>query len=313
MQSKNYGYLFMLLFSMSFSYLSAQKWVNLDNRWIITACCTGGGFGQGSFYQAAFFKDSVFINDHYYFQLYTSIDSLFKIVKPTNAYYREKNGIVYYLDKYGNPEEVMYNFNMTKGDSMINNTGSNIIKDVFKVLSVDTIELLNGEKRRRWSIQNKRIFTTGLVDTSKRAMHWVEGIGSVEVATFYPKYMFFFDIFEVFICYSFKEQCAYCAYKGDCPNILGPRLGPDRTQDITSLTSFQLLQNTGDGNIRFNLDAPGHYRCQVFDVIGRPLQSPLVSQGVNNVSLTDSPKGIYILHIYDLENQQQMGLKVLRQ
>jgi hypothetical protein len=296
----------MILVTISFAPLSAQKWVNLNNRWTTSVCCSGGGFGQGSFYTASFFKDSVFMKDHYYYQLYTSIDSLLQIVNPTNEYYREEKGIVYYLDKYGSPEVIIYNFNLTKGDSITYYTGSN--GRIIKVISVDTIELLNGEKRKRWSLLDK-----GSKNLPSNIRHWVEGIGAIEFVTFYPRLLFFFDVFGGVICYFFKEQYLFGVYKGDCPNRLGPRQGPVSTRDIATLTSFRLLQNTGDGNIRFHLDAPGRYRCQVFDAMGKQLQSPPVSQGVNNVSLTDSPKGIYILHIYDLENQQQMGLKVVRQ
>ncbi len=124
--------------------------------------------------------------------------------------------------------------------------------------------------------------------------------------------MYASDCKPLLLCYFSKNQYLF-GKEMECPKLLGERQGSVSTRDIATLTSFQLLQNTGDGNIRFNLDAPGRYRCQVFDATGRLLQSPPISQGVNNVSLADAPKGIYIVHIYDLENQQQMGLKVVRQ
>lgn len=89
------------------SFLLAQKMISIDNRWYFYDLSPISYYSQE---YAAFFRDSVKINGHYYYQLYRTVDSSYKLVEPTNFFYREEKEIVYRLNNVNNKEDTIYNF-----------------------------------------------------------------------------------------------------------------------------------------------------------------------------------------------------------
>ncbi len=278
--------------------LPAQKMISSGNLWNIYYSGDFSGHGRANY--LFFFKDSVNINGQYYFQLYRDNDSTFNKPIPTRNYYREKAGIVSRWDSTLNKEMIVYNFNLNINDTFP------IRNRAIKVLSIDTVQLFDNIKRKRIILYHPRYGTNPY-----RLTYWIVGIGWLS-DPFHPDAAYLSDGGASLNCFFSNDKYIYGYSKDGCKRKPGEII-IDQSTEIKELVGFQLLNNSGDGNIAFRLDTPGRYQCQVFDAMGRLLQSPSVSQGVNKVSLTDAPKGIYILHIYDLENQQQMGLKVVRQ
>lgn len=294
---KFYFYL-LILMAFSLPYTStAQKWVSTNNCWY-----TVGSFqGERDLNFAYLFRDSIELNGHYYFTLYNTMDSTFQDLKTTNTLLREEKGIVYrLLDKVNYSEDIMYNFNLNKGDSITYKKFSG--ETVIHVVAVDTIELLDGSKRKRWSLSMKNRPSEGI-------RYWVAGIGATMGATFNPANMYVSDLGSL-SCYFFKDQYLY-GKQSTCPNPFRP--GSVSTQEIKELKGIQLIQNNGDGKILLRLEDPGKYGFKLYNALGGILQSHTAAQGDNRLSLIELPKGIYFLQVYELESQKQKTLKVLRQ
>jgi hypothetical protein len=277
--------------------LPAQKMISIGNLWNINFYGDFSGHGRAN--TLFFFKDSLKINGQYYFQLYRDNDSTFNKPIPTRKYYREKAGIVSRWDSTLNKDMIVYNFNLNINDTFP------IRNRAIKVLNIDTIQLFDNVKRKRLTFYHPQYGTNPYSLT-----YWIEGIGGLS-EPFHPEVTYLTTSGSSLNCFFSNGKYVYGYDKEGCKRRPGLII-IDKATEIKELVGFQLLNNSGDGNIAFRLETPGRYQCQVFDATGRRLQSPPVSQGVNKVSLTDAPKGIYILHIYDLENQQQMGLKVVR-
>jgi hypothetical protein len=272
--------------------------ISSGNLWNIYFSGDFSGNGRANY--LFFFKDSLKINEQYYFQLYSSHDSTFNDIISTHEYYREKAGIVSRWDSTLNKEMIVYNFNLKINDTFP------IRNRAIIVLKIDTVQLYDDVKRKRLILYHPLYGTNPY-----RLTYWIAGIGWLSYP-FRPDAAYLSDGGASLNCFFSNGKYVYGYDKEGCKRKPGLII-IDKSTEIKELVDFQLLNNSGDGNIAFRLDTPGRYRCQVFDAMGRLLQSPSVSQGVNNVSLADAPKGIYILHIYDLENQQRMGLKVVRQ
>lgn len=291
-------YLCLILFLPSA--LCAQKMISVDNRWNFYNPGDFSGYGRGIY--ASFFKDSVEIDGKYYYQTYSTTDSTFQDATATHNFYREENGIVYQRDERLKSEEIIYNFNLNAGDSIIYLFGT--FQQIVKVLAVDSIKLLDKTTRKRLTLYNPRY---AMKESNFR--YWIEGIGGL-VQTFNPSLMYASDGTSSLSCFFHKGDYTYGYYIDKCPDKLG-RIIIDNTKEITPLQGVQLLQNLGDGNISFRLENPGQYQCKVYNTLGSLLQTQIARQGDNFISVTSFPKGIYFLQVYDLENQRQKTFKLL--
>ncbi|WP_373548068.1 T9SS type A sorting domain-containing protein [Haliscomenobacter sp.] len=291
-------YLYFLLFLPTV--LLSQKMISVDNRWNFYNPGDFSGYGRGIY--ASFFKDSVEIDGKYYYQAYSTTDSTFQDATATQNFYREENGIVYQRDERLKSEEIIYNFNLKTGDSIIYLLGT--FQQIVKVLAVDSIQLLGKTKRKRLTLYNP---IYAIKESNFR--YWIEGIGGL-VQTFNPSLMYASDGTSSLSCFFHKGDYTYGYYKNKCPDKLG-RIIIDNTKEIKPLQGVQLLQNLGDGNLSFRLENPGHYQCKVYNSLGSLLQTQIAQQGDNFISATNLPKGIYFLQIYDLENQRQQSFKLL--
>lgn len=98
-----------------------------------------------------FFKDSFEIGGKYCYQAY---DSIVNTLIPSRYYYREQAGIVYLYTGFVDPnmpnEQVIYNFNMEVGDSIVYE------RYQPKVVKIDSVTLLDGSKRKRLELFSPR-------------------------------------------------------------------------------------------------------------------------------------------------------------
>lgn len=303
MPAQKIVYILLLLISAAVS-LQAQKFVNLDNRWRMIAYPNW----VGTHPYLTFFKDSVEIEGKYYYQRYTSVDSTLQVIDATGEYYREEAGIIYHRWNNRYPflpkEIVIYNFNLNVGDSI------DLVNYRLKVVKIDSINLLDGSKRKRWEFSsNRRFFYYNL--------YWVEGIGSLNLETLRPELATLTDGAHSFSCYFYKDELLYIS-PYDPGNNAGmtcaTRLGADpvSTRNLQELASLTILQNQGDGEIIFQLNEPGKYQYHLYNATGAMLQQSLLAQGTHRISLAPLPHGIYFLRILDTEHWQQKTLKLVR-
>lgn len=280
--------------------ISAQKFVSTDNRWYLY------DLGTTKYYSkeyAAFFKDSTYLNGHFYHQLYRTVDSAYRHIEPTKMFYREEAGIVYRLDNTDNSEDTIYNFNLKTGES-ITYGKSQPYDAIAIVYSVDTVTLIDGSKRRQVSVYNPRFLSGGYY-----IRRFIDGIGAIETGTFNPELMFYG--FVAFRCFYHKGKYLFGVQEGSCRNTY--ENFPLSVNKIQELEGLQLIQNTGDGTIAFQIEYEGKYQCKVYNAQGVEMFTPLVQRGYNRISTTTLPKGIYFVQVYDPKNLRQKTLKFVHQ
>ena len=280
--------------------LLAQKMVSVDNRWYFYDL-SPPKYHSVEF--AAFFKDSVQINGHFYYQLYRTVDSAYHDVESSKVFFREEKGIVYRWNNSNNTEDTIYNFNLKVGQTMTYDRFdvSPTYQTIAIVYSVDTVELLDGSKRRKISVYNPRFLSGGYYIRS-----FIEGIGNIELGTFAPEQIFD-NVGVVFRCFYQKGQYVFGNHDGRCRDIY--QNFPLTVSKIEELKNLKLIQHTGNGTISFHLENVGNYSCKVYNALGATLFTPVVRQGLNQISVRDLPKGIYFVQVYDLENRRQKTLK----
>lgn len=293
MQAQKIGYILLLLTCVAFS-AKAQKFVSLDNRWRMDR-----QDWSATYKYITFFKDSVEIDGKYYYQSY---DSVVNVLTPRRDYFRQEGGIVYYYWDNGSPngpkEQVIYNFNMAVGDSIVYHNNYRL-----KVVKIDSISLLDGSKRKRLEL------TTNYF---RYNLYWVEGIGGIDIETLRPHYATISDGTSTFSCYFYKNEARYSNqyYAEGCALNLA---NPVSTHNLQELTSIEVLQNQGDGTIVFQLNEPGKYQYHLYSATGALLEQKTLGQGVHHVSLGAFPQGMYFMRVIDTEKLQQKTLKIVKQ
>lgn len=283
-----------LLFCSLAHFVSAQKFVSLDNRWRMDR----NDF-SGIYKYITFFKDSVEIDGKYYYQSY---DSVVNVLTPRGDYFRQEGGIVYYYWDNGSSnapkERVIYNFNMAVGDSIVYYNNYRL-----KVVKIDSISLLDGSKRKRLEL------TTNYF---RYNLYWVEGIGGIDIETLRPQYATLTDGTSGFSCYFYKNEALYSRGSNVGQSCDLNLADPVSTRNIQELTSLKVLQNRGDGELAFQLNESGRYQCHLYTATGAVLEQKVLGQGVHRISLLAFPKGMYFLRLLDTELWQQKTLKLVR-
>lgn len=118
-----------------------------------------------------FLEDSVQLGDRWYLQLQLSI-SQSSGNWIDKGLFREENGVIYVV--VNNEEQVSMNFNSVTGDELELYSPGSDGAGKFSVVSVDTVELMDGSHRKRLGLT-----CYGYDDW---IYYWVEGIGSLKNA-----------------------------------------------------------------------------------------------------------------------------------
>jgi hypothetical protein len=280
---------FTLFLSISTCPLFGQVFVSQSNEWFADDCCYS--VGQTNCYTYKYwFSDTVIINSLTYLHLNSNNPQpLFEV----GAYYREDNGIVFMKKNINEAEIKIYNFNLSVGEEFeIGNPDNNFS---IKVLSVDSIMLNSGEKRKRLNIASS-------LDTNITTF-WIEGIGS-GLSPMNTLYMFSLDCWNEFNCF---HKDGFVEFQiGDCDLSASKDLKP-------SESSFILSPNPATNQVRFSrADAQPLNRIliSVTDVNGRTVwQSPPNTNNADYIEwqTDNAPSGGYFYIIQDASGLIQTG------
>jgi hypothetical protein len=190
--------LFFLVIIAHFS-TQAQSFVNPANKWWVDNCCVSFGTGQTSCHAYEYyFGDSVWIDNVAYRELITN--NQFGSFQP-GKYYREEEGKVFMKMNELDPENLIYDFNLEAGDTLELNFSGFLIS--LEVLSVDSVTLVSGEKR-------KRLLLNSVLDP----IIWIEGVGSL-LGTMNTQYILSLDCWNSLNCYQFNGSSQYPS--AECP------------------------------------------------------------------------------------------------
>ena len=121
------------------------------------------------------FRNDTLINKHNYSQLYVKSDTSKSAGWNKMDYFlREDSLNRVYIINYLDEDEILYDFNLVKGDTFFPEPGNDYCE--LLVIDVDTVELLNGEKRKRL-----KLVEADAPDPNAPwfgSQDWIEGMGS---------------------------------------------------------------------------------------------------------------------------------------
>lgn len=292
----------LLLFTLHFiavQYSRTQSWVNTENRWHVQINCIGN---FNSFEVHAFFlQDTMSYNGKIYLQMLETLDSTFKTATPTGNWYREENGKVYILNPQENqPERLIYDFNLTTGDTLRINRGAGE-EVLIKVVMVDSVALENGRKHKRLIIQDASSF-------SDKTAQWIEGVGS-DLAPLDTRNMFLSDCQDNMNCFYQQDELSYRWYTQSC-SLLGQ---PVSVGKVKKLKGVKFYPTPTRDLVTVELDKDGQYLCRIFSPSGRKMFEQRLEVGKNLVSLKNFPAGIYLLQLQNFSTLQSTTVKVVKQ
>ncbi len=271
------------------------KVINPDNVWYTTKSYA---FSPNTSYDRfSFGKDSVLINDKYYFHLRTSIDSTGDTWKLTGKYAREENGKLWLLDNGQSGEEILVmDMNLMVGDTFA-------VKDVlgpntYHVANTDVVTDLAGIVRRVIELKCDK-------DDEFIRYKWIEGIGPDE------------GVFEANF-----EQCVIdgsnnlltCFYTNDIQHYQTsfnlPCWKPREVNviDISLLSDINIYPNPGLDQIVIEKGNNVILSYQIYTMTGKVLASgKLYDNDKFILSTAEWNSGMYIISINDIKGNYYVG------
>lgn len=159
------------------------KFVNPDNRWYtFEGSAFPNGYVNNYWYR---FQDTVIREGKTYMKLFRSENDPYSNYEDRESYWREDaEGRVYRYDPFKEDgEKLEYDFSLEVGDSI------EYFNSVIHITEVDTVQMENGDLRKRLTITN----------SSGQEVEFVEGIGA-NLGTFSSVY-WITDIFHDLYCF----------------------------------------------------------------------------------------------------------------
>jgi hypothetical protein len=264
----------LLLYSLSLALSAkAQVLVDSNNIWNIV---------EGSFWTGPdrttetyrFFEDTI-INGKTYKKLYVSTESSLTNWNYDGDALREDSSKKVYIILDGGVEQLLYDFNLNVNDSF-NLCGP--WGQAEAVTSIDSVVLLNGEKRKRIKFGN-----------SYPPMEWIEGIGNLSLFT--ESGVCFTDVNFWLNCFAENNTLKY----------------KDNANGFTScLYYYQKLYVTLSPNpfhgaatleIRNGELGIKNLELKIYDVMGRVVHEQIVNRNSEIVNRDGLPDGLYFYQL----------------
>ncbi len=200
------------------------------------------------------------------------------------TFMRIENGIVF-QNGIGGAEQMIYNFNLLTGDSFYLGDGINTFE--FVVEKIDTISLLNGDLKKRWTLQPLNPNNPNADNT----VIWVEDIGNINGLL--TNYLPWIDDAEysTILCVKWLENIVFDNPNVDSCWIIITNTNEKREEDII------IYPNPANNEVSILGLESEIERLQVYNICGK-----LVFQGKSDhILLNGLPAGYYFL-IIQLEN-----------
>ena len=288
--------IFLLLFILTITSASAQKWFSTDDSWTYNII---GTWVQG--YSQMTVVDTLTINQKSAFRLENVANILTNNMPRTfeNEFicYEEENQ-VFCLDNYGT-FQLLYDFNLQVGDSIfytVNNSSnscSNLIK--YHLDSLSTIEV-GGEVL---SVQH---FTYSDNETTLSAStRVIEKIGFVdtEFGDIATRHSCTLDIHGFLLC-SYSNGEGSLEFRQGCEALVS-------TNDLIS-NNITIYPNPASDKINIDIKGQLDYKVNLYDKEGK-----LIIESSNSLYLevASIPMGSYLLEIIDMNSYQRFMERIV--
>jgi len=282
--------LLVIILAVSSLTIQGQSLVNSTNVWYVI----DAPFSQPISYDHYRFDGDTLISSQLYKQLYFSNDSLMTTWWYYGALREDLFKKVYYVRPSEVNERLLYDFNLNVNDTFHICYGAYSIT----VNSIDTITLLNGESRKRFS------FTPG-------PEIWIDGIGSTMGVVTDGGYYYCptTDGGTIFLnCFSENDTLKYkdTFYNIPCSIVTGIS---DKEQNIhidlfpNPFNSYAVLTIS---DFRFT-----NYNLRIYNAMGQLLQNQVINNGSTKIDRDLLRDGIYFYQIINCKGYSMTGKFVI--
>lgn len=239
-----------------------------------------------------------------YNKIYSLVDTTYNPNPDRSVYFcglREENKSIY-IKFEGRDEEILYDFNLEIGDSIIYTRGG-VFTGIFepelflethcdtfyrKVVSIDTIPLIDGSMRRRYHLTN----TEGVWSN-----YWVEGLGDIYWLGLINPY-----ITDAYTngdswhpqCYKIGNQIIYL--NSNCDDCFC-RLYSEIETPSKKHNDYKLYPNPVHNYLFINSDFQHDAVINIYDSTGALILSKATDSNSNAINVQKLKSGIYYLRI----------------
>lgn len=261
-----------LIFSFCSIFATAQTIVDSHKVWNVISSLNFGDTGTAAFY----FDGDTTIGAYQYKKLQFDLDTG-AFFPPYPFAVREDTTAKQVFFRFANNESLAYDFSLSQGDTFFTNLYGMNIQMVVGI--VDSVSLLNGEKR-------KRLHLSG--DT------WIEGIGSIYGLPYVGVYFYTVDIYPSLNCFSEFDTLKYESGLYPC------YFGIVDVHKISSFNNFEISPNpfSDFAFITFENPMRENYNIKIFSPDGRVVfQSKNISTNNLKIVTANFKSGIYFIQL----------------
>lgn len=268
--------------------VSSQSFLQENKTWNVVECMNFSGCGTRSF---RIIGDTT-IGQVDYKKLYSTNDTTFTNWNLYGAM-RENNNQVFIYNSYLDSEELLYDFNLTVGDtfSTIVNTPDYIDCSIdIVVSSIDTVILENNEPRQRFTFSGEQ---------------WISGVGSLYGLIYVGVDQCIFDMYYDLSCCHENEELVFRSPNFDNCLINTVGLNENSTQISHSVYPNPFTQTTV---LNFNYSSSQTYRLQIINSTGQVVMKiNQINSGKIEISGNELNSGIYFYLLTNDKNEIVSG------
>lgn len=259
--------------------VSSQTFIQENKAWNVVECMNLAGCGTQTF---KILGDTT-IGQTAYKKLYATNDTTISNWFRYGALRENENRVYFYL--FANETEVvLYDFNLTVGESFISTYNSIEYQGCpieMEVSSIDTVTVENGEQRQRFN------FSDGET--------WISGIGSLYGLVYVGVYQCIIDMYYNLSCCHENEELVFLS-----PNFDHCLINTVGQNEISTRMNHTVFPNpfTQTTVLNFDYSDSQTYRLQIINLTGQVVKEiNQINSGKIEISGNQLNSGIYFYQL----------------
>ncbi len=265
------------LFALFAGSAFGQSLIETNKMWNIVDCTNFGPCYTSSFK----FEGDTLINEILYKKFMESWDAPSEIWTYHSAFREDETGKVYGIQGWEIEEQLFYDFDLEPGDDFNFFFPGSSYPITMHVTDVDSVTLLNGEKRKRIIFYNEQ---------------WIEGIGSTFGIPFVAYHWNLFDLTYELNCFYTNDELLY--KNGSYETCWYTTVGID---DNPSQPAWMVSPNPFDETFtiqsKTNIDKGVEVR--ITNLQGAVLETHFHKNGDMIIAGKNLEKGFYLMQIFE--------------
>lgn len=231
------------------------------------------------------------INGVEYFRQWVATNEAMTNWIETEIFVREEgNRVYFYTTVLG--EILAYDFNLIQGDTFHYKDPEYFYESYLTVETVDSVELYNGEFRKRWTL----VLPEEMPYADLHKLVWIEGIGSLAGPQYYShQSLFVVDYNSSLLCYREGEQLVFSETAEPTCHVATNMQNPYRKS-----WDWMLHPNPAKNSVVIilpeEIEPASGAEIRLYSQLGRPVWSQLMTKP--EISIDHLPAGIYFIAVY---------------